>query len=164
MRFTTLQAGPVRRRLAVVVFHAAVHGRDYLGVASPLADPVPAYYFSTAVVFFFALSGLRPRPPAPVGDARWVPPRAGSFAFIRRIWLTACERNCGPRVGGRHPMPGDAKGPVAGVHSVAGRPEPGRVLGRHRVDAGVRSVPVDRADPIRRSAAAGVSVSARLSG
>lgn len=58
MRFTNLQAGRFAAAVAVLVFHVACHGRDRLGLETTLADPVPAYWFRTSILFFFALSGF----------------------------------------------------------------------------------------------------------
>ena len=58
MRFTNLQAGRFAAAVVVLVFHVACHGRDYLGLNTRLVEPVPAYWFRTAIMFFFALSGF----------------------------------------------------------------------------------------------------------
>lgn len=44
--------------MAVLVFHVAYHAHDQLGLATSLIEPIPAYWFRTSIIFFFALSGF----------------------------------------------------------------------------------------------------------
>ncbi|QEL18166.1 acyltransferase family protein [Limnoglobus roseus] len=58
MRYTNLQAGRFAAAAAVLVFHVAGHGHAQLGLETVLIEPVPAYWFRTSIIFFFALSGF----------------------------------------------------------------------------------------------------------
>lgn len=58
MRFTNLQAGRFLAALSVLVFHTAAYADRDLLLPNALVEPVPAYYFRSAVVFFFSLSGF----------------------------------------------------------------------------------------------------------